>query len=203
MSESYSRRAFLKRSALTLGMAAIGHIAGLSEKALAVPQTGNSPERTMLIAYFSHTGNTALVAEQIHALTHGAMHRIRTVEVYPAEHDPCSELAGRQLRADYRPELASRVDNMESYSIIFFGYPIWWHTMPMACWTFLESCNFTGKTIVPFCTHGGDGFANSPRDIRALCPQATVLEGYHTRNAHAGRMPRDVTDWLQRIGMMA
>ena len=99
MSESYSRRAFLKRSALTLGMAAIGHIAGLSEKALAVPQTGNSPERTMLIAYFSHTGNTALVAEQIHALTHGAMHRIRTVEVYPAEHDPCSELAGRQLRA--------------------------------------------------------------------------------------------------------
>jgi len=64
MSESYSRRAFLKRSALTLGMAAIGHIAGLSEKALASPQTGNSPERTMLIAYFSHTGNTALVVEK-------------------------------------------------------------------------------------------------------------------------------------------
>lgn len=110
---------------------------------------------------------------------------------------------GRQLRADYRPELASRVDNMESYSIIFLGYPIWWHTMPMACWTFLESCDFTGKTIVPFCTHGGDGFANSPRDIRTLCPQATVLEGYHTRNAHAGRMPRDVSDWLRRIGMTA
>lgn len=202
MPESYSRRAFLKKSALMLGMAAIGHIAGLS-KALASPQTGNSPERNMLIAYFSHTGNTALVAEQIHTLTRGDMHRNRTVEVYPAEHDPCSELAGRQLRADYRPELASRVDNMESYSIIFLGYPIWWHTMPMACWTFLESYDFTGKTIVPFCTHGGDGFANSPRDIRTLCPQATILEGYHTRNVHTGRMWRDVTDWLRRIGMTA
>lgn len=202
MSESYSRRAFLKKSALTLGMAAISHIAGLS-KALAAQQTENSPERTMLIAYFSHTGNTALVAEQIHALTRGNMHRIRTVEVYPAEHDPCSELAGRQLRADYRPELASSVDNMGAYSIVFLGYPIWWHTMPMACWTFLDSYDFTGKTIVPFCTHGGDGFANSPHDIRALCPQATILEGYHTRNAHAGRMSRDVADWLRRIGMTA
>ena len=122
MPESYSRRAFLKKSALMLGMAAIGHIAGLS-KALAAPQTGNSPERNMLIAYFSHTGNTALVAEQIHTLTRGDMHRIRTVEVYPAEHDPCSELAGRQLRADYRPELASRVDNMESYSLFSSDTP--------------------------------------------------------------------------------
>ena len=204
MSESYSRRAFLKKSALTLGMVAMCHHSGTGRAfAAAAPQTANTPERNMLIAYFSHTGNTALVAEQIQSLTGGDMHRIRTVEVYPAEHDPCSELAGRQLRADYRPELASRVDNMESYSIIFLGYPIWWHTMPMACWTFLESCDFTGKTIVPFCTHGGDGFANSPRDIRTLCPQTTVLEGYHTRNAHAGRMPRDVSDWLQRIGMMA
>ena len=202
MSESYSRRAFLKKSALTLGMAAMCHLSGAG-RAFAVPQTGNSPERTMLIANFSHTGNTALVAEQIHSLTHGDMHRIRTVEVYPAEHDPCSELAGRQLRAGYRPELASRVDNMASYSIVFLGYPIWWHTMPMACWTFLESYDFTGKTIVPFCTHGGDGFANSPADIRALCPQTTVLEGYHTRNVHAGRMSRDVSDWLRRIGVAA
>ena len=197
MSESCSRRAFLKKSALTLGMAAMCHLSGTGRAlAAVVPQTENIPERTMLIAYFSHTGNTALVAEQIQALTGGDMHRIRTVEVYPAEHDPCSELAGRQLRAGYRPELAS-------YSIVFLGYPIWWHTMPMACWTFLESYDFTGKTIVPFCTHGGDGFANSPADIRVLCPQATVLEGYHTRNAHAGRMPRDVSDWLRRIGMTA
>lgn len=94
MSESYSRRAFLKRGALTLGMAIMCHLSGMG-RAFAVPQTGNSPERSMLIAYFSHTGNTALVAEQIHSLTHGDMHRIRTVEVYPAEHDPCSELAGR------------------------------------------------------------------------------------------------------------
>ena len=148
MSESYSRRAFLKRGALTLGMAIMCHLSGMG-RAFAVPQTGNSPERTMLIAYFSHTGNTALVAEQIHSLTHGDMHRIRTVEVYPAEHDPCSELAGRQLRAGYRPELASRVDNMASYSIVFLGYPIWWHTMPMVCWTFLESYDFTGKNLSP------------------------------------------------------
>ena len=200
MSDSYPRRVFLKKSALTLGMAALYPLWGWG-KAVAAPQTGKAPEQHMLIAYFSHTGNTALVAEQIHALTGGDMHRIRTVEIYPEDHAPCSELAGRQLRANYRPELAARVDGMDQYPIVFLGYPIWWHTMPMACRTFLESYDFSGKTLVPFCTHGGDGLANSPRDIRALCPQATVLEGYHTRNAHADRMPRDVSNWLRRIGM--
>lgn len=94
MSESYSRRAFLKKSALTLGMAAMCHLLGMGRAfAAAAPQTANTPERNMQIAYFSHTGNTALVTEQIQSLTGGDTHRIRTVEVYPAEHDPCSELA--------------------------------------------------------------------------------------------------------------
>ena len=80
MSESYSRRAFLKKSALTLGMAAMCHLSGTGRTfAAAAPQTANTPERNMLIAYFSHTGNTALVAERIHALTRGDMHRIRTI----------------------------------------------------------------------------------------------------------------------------
>ena len=186
MPESYSRRAFLKKSALMLGMAAIGHIAGLS-KALAAPQTGNSPERNMLIAYFSHTGNTALVAEQIHTLTRGDMPRIRTVEVSPAEHDPCSELAGRQLRADYRPELASRVDNMESYSIIFLGYPIWWHTMPMACWTSLSLTTLperplspsvhTAATVLPTVRATSGRCARKLRFWKATTPGTFIPEG--------------------------
>ena len=196
MSDSYPRRVFLKKSALTLGMAALYPIYGMS-KAVAAPQTGKTPEQHMLIAYFSHTGNTALVAEQIHALTGGDMHRIRTVEIYPEEHDPCSELAGRQLRANYRPELAARVDGMEQYPVVFLGYPIWWHTMPMACRTFLESYDFSGKTLVPFCTHGGNGLADSPRDIAQSCPQATLVEGFAVRGSRAAKAQDDVLSWLQ------
>ena len=155
----------------------------------------------MLIAYFSHTGNTALVAGRIHALAGGTLHRIRTVASYPQEHDLCSRLAGQELSADARPALAAGVENLARCPVVFLGYPIWWHTMPMACRTFLESGDFSGKTIIPFCTSGSDGFADSLRDIAGLCPEARILEGYHTSDAHSGGMPVEVSDWLQRLGV--
>lgn len=156
----------------------------------------------MLIAYFSHTGNTAKVAEQIHALTGAKLFRIESAEKYPAEHDPCSELAGRQLRANYRPTLKNKVDDMGQYSLVFLGYPIWWHTMPMPCWTFLETYDFSGKTIAPFCTSGGDRIARSIEDIRMLAPKAKILEGYQTTNAYSPAMPQNVKNWLENTGVI-
>lgn len=191
-----TRRHFLKGTALFLGATCC------APNALAGALQRGSAANT-LIACFSHTGNTALVATEIQRLTRGILHRIRTVEVYPQEHDACSRIAGRELRTDSRPRLSSRVEDMDRFATIFLGYPIWWHTMPMACRAFLEAYDFTNKTLIPFCTHGRDGFANSLRDIRRLCPKSTLLAGYHTYNAHGRNMPAEVEEWLGRIGMLA
>jgi len=79
-----------------------------------------------------------------------------------------------RLHLNARPELTNTVENMESYDVIYLGYPNWWGTMPMAVFTFLESYDFSGKTIIPFCTHEGSGIGNSERDIKKLCPKAKV-----------------------------
>jgi flavodoxin len=87
------------------------------------------------------------------------------------------------------------------YDIIFIGYPIWWGTMPMAIFTFLESYDFAGKTIVPFCTSGGGGLGCSISDITKLCPTSTLCEGIAVRASSVNRVENDITAWLRKIGM--
>ena len=202
-----SRRLFLQKSAFVLGAAALTSLSALtaSTPVLAAPDNNSNKELSMnaLVVYFSWSGNTALVAEQIASLTGAGLHRIVPVNAYPVDYNDCVEQAKGERQAEFRPELANRVDNMDQYSVVFFGYPNWWSSLPMPCWTFLESYNFAGKTIVPFCTHGGGGLANGPREIRQLASGAAILEAYQTRNAHSGRMPRDVESWLKRIAILA
>lgn len=153
----------------------------------------------ILIAYYSRRGqnyvggrivdlpigNTEVVAQKIEKLTFGDMFRIDTVEKYPADYTACTAAAQRELRENARPRLADRVDDMEQYDTVYLGYPNWWGTMPMVVHTFLEAHDFTGKTIVPFCTHEGSGMGRSVADIRRLCPSATVLEGIAIRGSNA------------------
>lgn len=87
--------------------------------------------------------------------------------------------------------------DMDSYNIIFVGYPDWFRTSPMAVRTFLEKFAFAGKTLAPFCTHGGNGLADSLRDIAQSCPQAAVLDGLAVRGARAASAQNAVKDWLQ------
>jgi flavodoxin len=98
--------------------------------------------------------------------------------------------------------LAAKVENINSYDVVFVGYPDWWGTMPMAVFTFLEEYNFSGKTIVPFCTHEGSGLGRSVEDIRKLCPQSTIVEGLAVRGSSVKNAQNDVSDWLRKIGMI-
>ena len=86
-------------------------------------------------------------------------------------------MARQERDSGTRPELASAVANFDGYDVIYLGYPIWYGDMPMAVYTFLESYDFTGKTIVPFCTHAGSGLADTVNSIRSVCGGATVLGG--------------------------
>jgi flavodoxin len=90
---------------------------------------------------------------------------------------------------------------MESYDVIYLGYPNWWGTFPMAVFTFLEAYDFSGKTIIPFCTHEGSGMGGSERDIKKLCPGARVEKGLPIKGGSVQGAEKEISSWLQKLGM--
>ncbi|MDE6936299.1 MAG: DUF4405 domain-containing protein, partial [Oscillospiraceae bacterium] len=126
---------------------------------------------------------------------------------YPETYDGLLEVSCQEEAADTHPEIAGTVENMEDYDVVFLGYPNWWGDMPMIVYGFLESYDFSGKTIVPFCTHGGSGLSNTPQHIADTCPNATVADGLSVRGQTA-QNDRDaaqkaVTDFLLLADMIA
>ena len=127
------------------------------------------PEK-VLIVYYSWSGNTRVAAEQIRKITGGTLFEIKTAKAYPAEYDACVEQAKKECRSGFCPELASKAGDLAKYDVIFLGTPNWWSTMAPPVRTFLTSENLSGKTIIPFVTHGGGGMANCERDMRKISP---------------------------------
>lgn len=109
-------------------------------------------------------------------------------------------MAKEEQNNNARPEIASSVEDFDDYSIIYMGYPIWWADLPMICYTFLESYDFSGKTIVPFCTHEGSADANTQSKIQSAVPSATVAEvlvirGQDAQNDLDG-VKSTISEWL-------
>ncbi len=159
----------------------------------------DSQKKNILVAFFSHSGNTRVIAENIHETVGGDLLEIATVSHYPDDYDACVDQASHEQKDNARPELSTHVDGMDSYDIVFLGYPDWWGTMPMAVWTFLEEYDFSGKTIAPFCTNEGSGLGRSGSDIARLCPNATLLKGLAIRGSRAGSAQEDVPEWLRGL----
>lgn len=147
-------------------------------------------------------GNTEVAAGLIQKLTGGDLFQVDTVEPYPADYQRATEVAQRELNQNARPALTSRVEDMEAYDAVILGYPNWWGTMPMAVWAFLESYDFSGKTILPFCTHEGSGLGHSERDIQKLCPGAKVLKGLAIKGSQVQRAGKDIEAWLRRTHLL-
>lgn len=147
-------------------------------------------------------GNTEVIARKIQGLTGSDLFQIQTVNPYPEDYTETTRVAQDELSSNDRPALTDMVADMDSYGVIYLGYPNWWGTMPMAICTFLDSYDFSGKTIVPFCTHEGSGLGSSERDIRRLCPTATVVSGLAIRGGAVGRADNDVANWLKKLGLI-
>ena len=110
------------------------------------------------------------------------MFHIEPQTAYPIYYTEATEIAQKEMRENSRPAIRGEIEDINRYENIFLGYPNWWGTMPMAVFTFLENYDFSGKTIVPFCTHEGSGMGkSSERDISTLCPNAKLLPGLAIR----------------------
>ena len=154
----------------------------------------------ILIAYFSQTGNTESIAGMIADETGGELFHLQTVETYPTDHMELISVAQEEQDANARPELTADVENFDDYDTVFIGYPNWWADMPMAVYTFLEAHDWEGKTVIPFCTHGGSGLSRTERSIAEICTGAEVLEGLAVRDTKIDGAGADVKAWLQGLG---
>ncbi len=151
--------------------------------------TVHAASENILIAYFSRIGeeyslgtiskgNTAIVAEIIAEKTAGTLFEIKPVKKYPDNYKECTQIASKEKATNARPKFIGKIEDFSQYTTIFIGYPIWWGAYPMIIATFLESYDFSGKKIVPFCTHGGSGLSGTEQNIALACPNAEILQGF-------------------------
>lgn len=156
-----------------------------------------------LVVYFSRSGNTESVAERIAERTDADVFEIVTVQDYPEDYNELLDFARNEQRENARPELATHIENMDVYDVIFLGYPNWWGDMPMPLYSFLDEYDLSGKTIMPFVTSGGSGFSRTIRAIENAEPEATVLEGLSIRDRRVNDSSTDraIEEWIDESGL--
>lgn len=157
--------------------------------------------RNMLITYYSRTGNTRTMANYVHDMVGGDLVEIKTVDPYPAEYRATTEQAKKELESGYKPPLTTKIESMESYDVVFVGSPCWWGTIATPVISFLSAYDFSGKTLVPFMTHGGSGLGRTMSHVTELCPNATVVQGLAIRGSAIGSSRNEVADWLRELNM--
>lgn len=151
----------------------------------------------VLIAFFSWGGNTKGIAEEIQSQTGADLFEIKLVHPYSTDYNTVLNEAQRDQNKQARPELATHVENMDEYKIILLGYPNWWASIPMPIASFLEEYDFSGKTIIPFCSHGGGRFGQSLTAIAKLAPDSAMGEALAVSYSGGSSLPGDITKWLK------
>lgn len=146
-------------------------------------------------------GNTQYVAGLIQEMTGSDIFRIEPKTPYPTEHRTLVALAKKEQEENARPAIAERIATPESYGTIFIGYPNWWADMPMILYTFLEQYDFSGRTIIPFCTHGGSGLSGTVSSIQEKQPGAKVVRtAFCLSRSRMDEAPDAVAKWLKKLG---
>lgn len=170
---------------------------------------------TTLVVYFSQPdnvndstvniagetlGNTQYMAYVIQENTGANIFRIIPQVPYPTTHSELVDLASEEQDNNARPAIADTIANFEQYDTVFVGYPNWWGDMPMILYTFFDTYDFSGKTIIPFNTHGGSGFSNTVNTIRRLEPNATVDSGLSISRNTIQNAKQQIIDWVVGLG---
>ncbi|MDO4163482.1 MAG: flavodoxin [Bacteroides sp.] len=150
--------------------------------------------KRVLIAYFSWGGTTKAMAEEIQRIAGGDLFRIEPVTPYPTDYTECTQVALRERDNDERPAITAQVTDFDNYDVVFIGCPVWWHTAPMIISTFAESYDFTGKTVVPFCTYASTYRDETLQRIVDVTPAAAHLQGLGTTGSVSG-----VQTWIDLI----
>lgn len=164
--------------------------------------TPSQSEGKVLVAYFSHSGNTKGIAEDIQKKTGADIFEITTVNKYSSDYNTVLDEAKAEQNDNARPELSSKVENMEQYQTVITGFPIWWGDMPMALYSFLDEYDLSGKTVLPFCTHGGSGLCATDKNIQQEEKDAKVADGLAISDSSLNDAEDDIDKWLKDNGVV-
>lgn len=174
-----------------------------------MPETDNPDESSMteeeqnsaVVIDGEVLGNTQYVAYVIQENTGADLFRIEPETPYPTDHETLVDLAAEEQDEDARPAIKDQIENFDQYDTIFVGYPTWWSDMPMILYSFFDDYDFSGKTIIPFNTHGGSGFAGTISTIQELEPDASVdEEGFTVSRNNVHEAQPDIQAWLDELG---
>ena len=168
----------------------------------------------VLIVYLTRTGNTKAVAEIIRDEVGGTMVRVESETPYPENYEKIVSQVDRENERGYVPPLETTVENIQSYDVVFLGFPTWDMQLPPPMKSFLHDHDLSGRTVIPFNTNGGYGVGSSFRTVDDLCPNSEIKEGFSTRGGlerdgiylaikgeRRNEVHAEVTDWLKRIQM--
>lgn len=156
-----------------------------------------------LVAFFSCTGTTKKVAENLSKAIGGDLYEIVPTKLYTNADlnwtDKTSRSSLEMNDKNSRPEIATKVSNMEDYDTIFIGFPIWWYVAPRIINTFLESYDFSGKTIIPFATSGGSGLGNTITELKLSCSKTTKwIEG---KRFESSISEKELENWVSKLSL--
>lgn len=157
--------------------------------------------KKILIAVFSYTGNTRQAAETIRRNTGGTLVEIEPETPYSKDYQAVVKQGREEVNSGFLPKLKTKVANIRDYDVIFVGSPIWWYTIAPPVASFLHDHDFSGKTIVPFFTHGGYGIGHSLKDIRKYAPGAVLTGEFELDRDSLKRLDAEVIKWLKKIGV--
>ena len=163
-----------------------------TETSSELPRSGS---RT-LVAYFSRSGNTRVVAGLIQRGLRADLFEIRPAKPFPEDYLQTVEQARQERDSGFEPALESKVREMADYDIVFLGFPIWGETTPPIVRSFLSAHDLTGKTIIPFNTHGGYGLGNSRTVLEKHAPKAKVMDGFVMEGEQERKTMERVNEWL-------
>lgn len=184
-----SRRAVL---ATPIALSLVGSTAACaSEQADKI----GSVSRT-LVAFFTRSGNTQVIAGTMHRLLRTELFQIRPVRAYPEDYEETVEQAQQERDRGYEPPLEGRVPGFASFETVYLGFPIWGETTPPVIRSFLKAHDWSGKTLQPFVTHGGYGHGNSMDVLRNHAPAARIKEPFVLEADQERRTLNQVKEWL-------
>ena len=146
-------------------------------------------------------GNTQYMAYVIQETVGADIFRIEPETPYPTDHDELVDLASEEQSNNARPAIKDTIENFDTYENIFVGYPNWWGDMPMILYSFFDEYDFSGKTIIPFNTHGGSGFSGTISTIKELEPNAEVLDGKSISRNDIQDAEQEIVDWVNSLGL--
>jgi flavodoxin len=156
----------------------------------------------MLVLYYSQTGNTKAVAEEIANKLGADIEEITMVDPYDPDFQVTIDRCLKEREQEILPTINPVKADLANYDVVFLGYPVWFGTYAPPVIKFLNDADLSGKKIVPFCTFGSGGLESSVKDLVAAEPNAEVLPGYGVRAARLDAMPKEVDNFLKASGFL-